>query len=220
MVVIDNLGHCVFVLNKEGNGLRQIGKEGTGPRQFKYPTAVSFSNENEIIVADTLNRRIRLINIQSGTVVNVFGQIGTPANGINFQAYLLDGLMRWNADRASAAVSSTESGPERYRGLLIHTVNELSEDVLGKKIKSNGQNIGIHTDVNLQLDSDTTSASDEDSAEPVGDYQGTQECVMNNGMHDMADSAARYKPSNTRRQFDSKWADSWSSSLERQKKKK
>ncbi|XP_022777642.1 E3 ubiquitin-protein ligase TRIM71-like, partial [Stylophora pistillata] len=76
IAVVDNLGHCVFVFNKEGNCLRQIGKEGTGPGQFKYPTAVSFFNDNEILVADTLNHRIQLINIQTGTVVNVFGQEG------------------------------------------------------------------------------------------------------------------------------------------------
>lgn len=70
---------------------------------------------------------------------------GTSASDIHFKAYLLDGLMRWNADRASAAVSSTQSGPESYSGLLIQAVNELSEDVLGKKMKSNVQNIGIHT---------------------------------------------------------------------------
>jgi len=52
--------------------------------------------------------------------------------------------MRWNADRASAAVSSTESGTESYSGLLIQAVNELSEDALGKR-KSNVQNIEIHT---------------------------------------------------------------------------
>ena len=29
---------------------------------------------------------------------------GTSASDVHFQAYLLDGLMRWNADRASAGV--------------------------------------------------------------------------------------------------------------------
>ena len=71
--------------------------------------------------------------------------LGTSASDVHFQAYLLDGLMRWNSDRASAAVSSTELGPESYNGLLIHAVNELSEDVLGKKVKPNVQNIGIYT---------------------------------------------------------------------------
>ena len=71
--------------------------------------------------------------------------LGTSASDIHFQAYLLDGLMRCNSDHASAAVSITELGPESYSGLLIHAVNELSEDVLGKKIKPNVQNIGIYT---------------------------------------------------------------------------
>ena len=71
--------------------------------------------------------------------------LGTSASDIHFQAYLLDGLMRWNSDHASAAVSCTELGPESYSGLLIHAVNELSEDVLGKKVKPNVQNIGIYT---------------------------------------------------------------------------
>ena len=71
--------------------------------------------------------------------------LGTSASDIHFQAYLLDGLMRWNSDHSSAAVSSTELGPESYSGLLIHAVNELSEDVLGKKVKPNVQNIGIYT---------------------------------------------------------------------------
>ena len=70
---------------------------------------------------------------------------GTSASDVHFQAYLLDGLMRWNADRAIAGVSSTESGPETYSGILTQAVNELSEDVLGKKMKSNFQNIGIYT---------------------------------------------------------------------------
>ena len=71
--------------------------------------------------------------------------LGTSASDVHFQAYLLDGLMRWNSDHSSAAVSSTELGPESYSGLLIHAVNELSEDVLGKKVKPNVQNIGIYT---------------------------------------------------------------------------
>ena len=70
---------------------------------------------------------------------------GTSASDVHFQAYLLDGLMRWNADRTRAAVSSSESGPESYSGILIQAVNELSEDVLGRKIKSNVQSVGIYT---------------------------------------------------------------------------
>ena len=45
---------------------------------------------------------------------------GTSASAMHFQAYLLEGLMRWNADRASDAVSSTTKGPVTYSGALYH----------------------------------------------------------------------------------------------------
>ena len=64
---------------------------------------------------------------------------------MHFQAYLLEGLMRWNADRASDAVSTTTKGPETYSGALYHSLNALSDDVLGKKINPDVPNIGIYT---------------------------------------------------------------------------
>ena len=76
IVVVDNLGHCVFVFNKEGNCLKQIGKEGTDPGQFKCPTGVLLLNDHEVLVADALNNRIQHINIQTGTVLKTFGKKG------------------------------------------------------------------------------------------------------------------------------------------------
>ena len=58
IVVADNQGHRDHVVNK-GHCLRQIGKEGTDPGQFKYPTNVFFLNDNEILCADQLNNRIQ-----------------------------------------------------------------------------------------------------------------------------------------------------------------
>ena len=74
IAVVDNLGHCVFVFNKEGNCLKQIGKEGVDPGQFKYPTGVLFLNDHEVLVTDALNNRIQHINIQTGTVLKTFGK--------------------------------------------------------------------------------------------------------------------------------------------------
>lgn len=64
---------------------------------------------------------------------------------MHFQAYLPDGLMRWNADRATSAVSRVTTGPETYSGALYQAVNELSEDVLGKELKPDVQKVGIYT---------------------------------------------------------------------------
>ena len=76
IVVVDNLRDCVFVFNKDGNCLKQIGKEGADPGQFKYPAGVSFLNNNEILIADKSNNRIQHINIQTGSVVKTFGKKG------------------------------------------------------------------------------------------------------------------------------------------------
>ena len=76
IAVVDNLGHCVFVFNKEGNCSKQIGKEGTHPGQFKYPYDVLFLNNNELLIADQANNRIQHINIQTGSVVKTFGKKG------------------------------------------------------------------------------------------------------------------------------------------------
>ena len=76
IAVVDNLKHCVFVFNKDGNCLKQIGKEGADPGQFKYPAELSFLNNNEILIADKSNNRIQHINIQTGTVLKTFGKKG------------------------------------------------------------------------------------------------------------------------------------------------
>ena len=76
IAVVDNLGHCVFVFNKEGNCLKQIGKEGVDPGQFKHPTGVLFLNDHEVLVTDGANNRIQHINIQTGTVLKTFGKKG------------------------------------------------------------------------------------------------------------------------------------------------
>lgn len=52
--------------------------------------------------------------------------------------------MRWNANRASDAVSSSTKGPETYSGALYHSLNEFGDDVLGKNINPDVANVGIY----------------------------------------------------------------------------
>ncbi|XP_036943223.1 uncharacterized protein LOC119013024 isoform X5 [Acanthopagrus latus] len=59
---------------------------------------------------------------------------GTSANSLNFQAYLLEGLHRWNQDRGSAALSTTPSPLRSYSGDLLHCVNKNFETLFGKKV--------------------------------------------------------------------------------------
>jgi len=77
IVVTDQLEHCVYVFDKEGNCLRKIGSEGQNSEQFHWPNGVSFLNENEILIADIGNHRLQHLNIKTGTAVKSFGQLGT-----------------------------------------------------------------------------------------------------------------------------------------------
>ena len=77
VVVTDSGGHCVYVFDRDGNCLRKIGSEGANPGQFKYPSGVSYVNNNEALIADNINHRIQHINIQTETVLKSFGKGGT-----------------------------------------------------------------------------------------------------------------------------------------------
>ncbi|XP_072050117.1 uncharacterized protein [Amphiura filiformis] len=95
---------------------------------------------------------------------------GTSANSVHFQAYLLDGISRWNAMRA---VSSLSAGPEEIRSFdmrLKEKVNKLSMAVHNKKIlprshapaKYTGEDIGVQY---LWQQSEFVVASDSEQLE-------------------------------------------------------
>ncbi|KAF0045893.1 hypothetical protein F2P81_002422 [Scophthalmus maximus] len=65
-------------------------------------------------------------------IENALGYAGTLASD-TFQDHLLDGLARWNEDRAVAATTEGQQ-PRSYNHILCHAVNALAEEVLGKKI--------------------------------------------------------------------------------------
>jgi len=60
--------------------------------------------------------------------------LGNTANSLNFQIYLLDGLHRWNHNRAAAALEAEASGLRTYSGELVHSVNKDYEKVFGRKL--------------------------------------------------------------------------------------
>ena len=65
-IAVTDIGkHCVYIFDKNGKFLRKIGVQG----KFKDPRGVTYLNDDEILIADTDNSRIKQINIQTGTVV-------------------------------------------------------------------------------------------------------------------------------------------------------
>ncbi|XP_026110189.1 uncharacterized protein LOC113083132 [Carassius auratus] len=59
---------------------------------------------------------------------------GNSANSLNFQIYLLEGLLRWNQDRAEAAVADGGSTLHSYTGELVYSVNENYNKLYGRKL--------------------------------------------------------------------------------------
>ncbi|KAJ8341955.1 hypothetical protein SKAU_G00342460 [Synaphobranchus kaupii] len=57
---------------------------------------------------------------------------GTQANSLNFQLYLLEGLNRWNQDRAAAATTQKQPAFLSYSGDLVQCVNTHSTKVFGR----------------------------------------------------------------------------------------
>ncbi|XP_057191375.1 uncharacterized protein LOC130555294 [Triplophysa rosa] len=70
---------------------------------------------------------------------------GNSANSLNFQIYLLEGLLRWNLDRAAAAVAGGGSTLRTYTGELVYSVNENYNKLYGRKLVPNFTPPGVHT---------------------------------------------------------------------------
>lgn len=64
---------------------------------------------------------------------------GTSANAVNFQAYLLDGITRWNAARSAEALSSSSTELRTFDVRLQEIVNKLHDSLFGEPIFPNCQ---------------------------------------------------------------------------------
>ncbi|XP_073252943.1 E3 ubiquitin-protein ligase TRIM45-like [Porites lutea] len=77
IAVVDNEKHCVLITDMEGNCLRKLSCYGNKEGQLKSPSDVTYLNDDNILVADELNRRIQQFNVQTGDFVKSFGKRGT-----------------------------------------------------------------------------------------------------------------------------------------------
>ena len=71
--VADTGNHRVAVFSQDGNLIRTIGSQGTGPGQFKYPTSVAISPDGELYVSDYSNGRVQVLTPQ-GAYIREFGK--------------------------------------------------------------------------------------------------------------------------------------------------
>lgn len=74
-------------------------------------------------------------------------RIGSSASGMHFQAFLLDGLVRWNKNRAATAKEGEMQPLLCYSGHLQHSLNQLSQCVLGSGQVEDFTKPGVYTGI-------------------------------------------------------------------------
>jgi len=77
----DTLRHQVLVFGMDGSLLRVIGKRGTGPGEFNFPTSLTLS-AGKLYVVDAMNFRIQAITPE-GVFAGAFGQAGDRTGTLN-----------------------------------------------------------------------------------------------------------------------------------------
>jgi sugar lactone lactonase YvrE len=81
LYLTDTLRHQVLVFGLDGSLIRVIGKRGTGPGEFNFPTALTLS-AGRLYIVDALNFRIQTLT-QDGKFIRSFGQLGIQTGTLN-----------------------------------------------------------------------------------------------------------------------------------------
>ena len=71
--VVDTWNHRISIFTLEGQLVRTIGSQGSGPGQFYYPSAPAFSPDGDMYVGDWNNHRIQVFTA-GGVYKREFGK--------------------------------------------------------------------------------------------------------------------------------------------------
>ena len=73
--IVETSAHRISVLNEQGKLLKTLGKRGTAPGEFNFPSAICIDTSGNAYVIDAMNFRIQVFN-KAGEVISVFGEPG------------------------------------------------------------------------------------------------------------------------------------------------
>ena len=76
VIVSEEEGHCITILDSEGRKIRSIGTQGEGRGQLYYPQGVAITSKGTILVADLGNDRIQEFTME-GDCISCVGTEGT-----------------------------------------------------------------------------------------------------------------------------------------------
>jgi DNA-binding beta-propeller fold protein YncE len=83
LYVADSKKHQVFCYSTaDGTAIRTIGRRGSEPGEFNFPTNVSVDKEGRLYVTDTLNFRIQTFDPE-GRPIGAFGTLGDTPGSLN-----------------------------------------------------------------------------------------------------------------------------------------
>jgi DNA-binding beta-propeller fold protein YncE len=83
LYVVDSAKHQVLSYSTEdGSLLKTIGKRGSEPGEFNFPTNLCVDGEGRLYVADTLNFRVQIFD-REGAFVKMFGTLGDTPGSFN-----------------------------------------------------------------------------------------------------------------------------------------
>ncbi|TXT27238.1 MAG: NHL repeat-containing protein [Gallionellaceae bacterium] len=75
LYVADTHAHDIKVFDASGRLLRTLGKHGDKPGEFNFPTYLALV-KGELVVADTMNARVQLLDIVTGQTRLIIGERG------------------------------------------------------------------------------------------------------------------------------------------------
>jgi sugar lactone lactonase YvrE len=75
LYVADSQRHSVLAFNLQGQFLRELGKRGTGPGEFNFPTHLASDSQGRLYVTDSMNGRVQVLDAE-GRSVAVVGKPG------------------------------------------------------------------------------------------------------------------------------------------------
>ncbi len=73
--VVETGNHKISVLNENGDLIKTIGKRGSNPGEFNFPTSIWIDKSGKVYIVDTMNFRIQIFD-KSGGLIKVFGEPG------------------------------------------------------------------------------------------------------------------------------------------------
>lgn len=73
--VVETAAHQISILNEQGQRIKTIGKRGSAPGEFNYPTSICIDNKGNAYVIDGMNFRVQIFDA-GGKLISVFGEPG------------------------------------------------------------------------------------------------------------------------------------------------